>query len=48
MNSGPVPQLSPMDRRSAWEMLVQNASAVWPPSMVPMGSMVPETITGTL
>ena len=46
MNSGPVAQFRPMESRSAWAMEAQKASAVWPASMVPIGSMVPETMIG--
>ena len=46
MNSGPVAQFRPIDSRSAWAMEAQNASAVWPASIVPIGSMVPDTIVG--
>ncbi len=48
MNSGPVAQFRPMASRSACATETQKASAAWPASMVPMGSMVPETMTGTL
>jgi hypothetical protein len=48
MNSGPVAQLSPIESRSAWATEESSASAFWPASMVPIGSMVPETMTGIL
>ncbi len=46
MNSGPVAQFSPMESSSACSSDTHSASAVCPASMVPMGSIVPDTITG--
>ena len=45
---GPSAQLSPTTSGSAWRMLCQNASTVWPESVRPDAStMVPEMISGT-
>ena len=45
--SGPSAQLSPTMNGSAWRMLCQKASTVWPDSVRPEAStIVPETITG--
>ena len=45
---GPSAQLSPTMSGSAWRMLCQNASTVWPDSVRPEAStMVPEMISGS-
>ena len=46
MNSGPVEQLSPIEKRSRCSSDVHSASTAWPASMVPVGSIVPLTISG--
>ena len=46
MNSGPVEQLSPIANRSACISDAASASTVWPASIVPVSSIVAETITG--
>ena len=46
MNSGPVAQLIPTESRGACITEAYSASTPWPASMVPIGSIVTETITG--
>ena len=48
MNSGPVAQFNPIESKSACIMETAKDSAVWPASIVPSVSIVPETMIGTL
>ena len=47
MNSGPVAQFSPIESSGACATAAQTASTAWPASIVPIGSIVTETETGT-
>ena len=46
MNSGPVAQLMPTESSGACITDAYSASTPWPASIVPIGSIVTETITG--
>ncbi len=48
MNSGPVAQFKPIDRRGACMIEAYSASMPWPASIVPVGSIVTEAMIGTL
>ena len=46
MNSGPVAQFNPTESSGACMIEAYSASTSWPASIVPMGSIVTETISG--
>jgi len=47
MNSGPVAQLSPIEKRSRCSSATESASTPWPASIVPIGSIVPLIMSGS-
>ena len=47
MNSGPVAQFRPMEKSGACDTLAHSASTPCPASIVPVGSMVPDSRIGT-
>ena len=48
MYSGPVAQLRPIPSNPAYSSDTTRASEFWPASIVPIGSMVPDTMIGNL